>query len=285
MKDLSAISVLKASGEYEPFSEEKVRDSLHRAEVYGEFQDKVVDHLKTRLYDKIPTTEIYKDVTNLLLHLKPPLASKYHLKKAIMELGPTGFPFEGYFSRILEFYDYQIKTNQTILGKCVHHEIDIVAEKGEHRIMIECKFHNQVGRRSDIKDALYSYARFLDVKHSKKYHFNQVWLVTNTKATSEAIHYGNCVGMKVISWNYPMNSSLRQMVEKYDLHPITVLNTLNDEEKEILLKNGIVLCFDLLQKETKLIPAAVLEKAKKEAGEVCEDYKNLANLKGGEINV
>ena len=69
------------------------------------------------------------------------------------------------------------------------------------KYMIEAKFHNALGTRSDVHVSLYTKARFDDV--SEKYNFDQAWLVTNTKVTKDALDYALCVDMKVISWNYP----------------------------------------------------------------------------------
>jgi len=261
MPDSSNIQVLNAAGEYEPFSEEKIRSSLQRAEVVGEFQDKVVNRLREKLYEGIPTREIYKEVTRLLKRLKPPFASRYHLKQSIMQLGPTGYPFEKYFAGVLRFYGYDTQVNQVIGGKCVTHEVDVIAEKGGERAMIECKFHNQPGTRTDIKDALYTYARFLDLE---KEGFNQPWLVTNTKVTVEVIAYGECMGLKIISWNYPQDFSLRFLVESKDLFPLTVLDSLSSSEKQGLLEQGIVFCQDLLEKEIEGLSPELVRKVRRE---------------------
>ncbi len=46
-------------------------------------------------------------------------ADKYHLKNAIMELGPTAFPFEKFIAGILEAEGYQTLTDQIVQGNCV----------------------------------------------------------------------------------------------------------------------------------------------------------------------
>lgn len=272
------IRVLNAAGEYEPYSEEKVRGSLARAEADGEFQNKVVEHLRPILYDGIPTKVVYKEILHLLKKLKSPIASRYHLKQAIMELGPTGYPFEKFYAGILSSYGYKTSTNEFIKGKCVIHEIDIVADPSADsvsslqagsgpagKIMIECKFHHEPGTRSDVKDGLYTYARFLDIRERG---YNECWLVTNTKATSELIAYGQCVGLKIISWNYPNGFSLRDLVSQRDLHPVTILNSLTDSQKQELLRNDIVFCHELFNTKLNILPKDVMEKAKNEARQV-----------------
>ena len=68
------------------------------------------------------------------------------------------------------------------------------------------------------------------------------WLVTNTKFSSTAIHYGVCKNMTLIGWNYPEQGSLQNMIEEEGLHPITCLLSLTASEKKLLLVGGVVLC-------------------------------------------
>lgn len=75
--------------------------------------------------------------------------------------------------------------------------------------MVECKYHNMPGKRSDLKVVMYTYARFLDVKHLG---FEQPWLVTNTKCTSEVKKYAQCMGIRVISWRYPHDECMEKML-------------------------------------------------------------------------
>lgn len=235
------IKVLKASGEQEPFSEEKVAASLQRAGAEKDLIKKILTHIKEELYDGIPTKKIYTHVFDLLRKEKSPLASKYNLKQAIMELGPTGYPFEKFVAGVLSVYGYKVEVGKIVEGKCTNHEIDIVAEKDGKRSMIECKYHNRPGTKSAIKTALYVYARFLDVQD----HFDQGWLVTNTKITAQARDYARCVGLQLISWNYPPEGSLRFLIEKSGLHPITALEILDRGEKRRLLERGIIFQKDL----------------------------------------
>ena len=206
------INVIKANGEREPFSEEKVLRSIQRAGIPEDLQQVVLAHIKEKLFENITTTEIYRhildcfDETNNLYS-----KARYSLKQALMLLGPTGYPFEDYVARILEAKKYATETRQLLMGTCVGHEVDVIAEKDRVRSMIEAKFHNNPGVRSDVQVALYTKSRFEDLK--EKHHLNEAWIVTNTKATTDAIAYANCVGMKIISWSYPENESLRDLIE------------------------------------------------------------------------
>lgn len=240
------INVIKATGQIEPFAGEKVISSLMGAGSSRELAEKIVSQITPHLYQNIPTFEIYSEVMKILKKEKEDLATKYNLKKAIMDLGPTGYPFEKFVAGILEAYGHKTITNQTISGKCVTHEIDVIARgeanKTNLTYMIECKFHSIPGGRTDIKVALYTYARFLDTK--EKNGFDIPWLITNTKVTQEVKTYGLCVGMKVTAWDYPEGKSLNEMIDKSGLHPITAITSLSDERKRLLVEQGIIFCKD-----------------------------------------
>ncbi|HUW24861.1 MAG TPA: ATP cone domain-containing protein [Patescibacteria group bacterium] len=239
------VDVIKATGEVEPFAEEKVINSLLRAGASAELAQKIVSQVKPHLYPNIPTFEIYALVMKRLKKEQRGLAEKYNLKRAIMELGPSGYPFEKYVAEVLKVQNYRVQINQLVTGKCVAHEIDIIA-KNDKAYMIECKFHGQVGGRTDVKVALYTYARFLDVKNKG---FDIPWLITNTKLTQEARAYALCVGMRVTSWDYPEEESLRKMIDKSQLHPITASTILSTQQKQALLEKGVVFCH---QSETNI---------------------------------
>jgi len=269
------IMVVKRSGEYEPFSEGKVRSSLQRAGADEELIETIVSRVKRELHDGISTREIYSHVFSLLRELQSPVVSRYDLKSAIMELGPSGFPFERFVAGVLEVRGYDVAVDQIVQGKCVDHEVDVVAHKGGKHYMIEAKFHNQPGIKSDIKDALYTYARFLDVEEAwveiagRRDQFYQAWLVTNTKVTSKVREYASCAGMRVTSWNYPPKDSLRSMVEKSGLHPVTCLQSLDREARARLVEQGIVFCRQLLERDVDFLSRDQLEQVRKEARQAC----------------
>ena len=129
----------------------------------------------------------------------------------------------------------------------MRHEIDVIAEKENNHIMIECKYHNLPGTICDVKIPLYINSRFKDVEaswiqlpgHDKKFH--QGWVVTNTRFTQDAIQYGTCAGLKLIGWDYPNGEGIRSKIDTLGLYPITCLTKLSKFEKQQLLEKRIVL--------------------------------------------
>lgn len=264
------IQVRKASGDLEPFSEEKVTSSLLRAGADTALSQQIVAHVKKELYDGIPTRKIYSHIFELLKKEKSPSLGRYNLKQAIMELGPTGYPFEKFVGALLGHNGYQVKTGVEVRGHCVTHEIDVIARKDNQQVMVECKFHNQPGTRSDVKVALYVKARFDDLKAT----FTQAWLVTNTKLTGDAIQYGECAGMRLIGWSYPSSGSLQDLIENSGLHPVTCLESLSQNQKQTLLSSNIVLCRDIATAKKDILSSLALSDEQKtrlfaEIGAIC----------------
>lgn len=266
-------NVLKADGTIEPYDENKLFSSIKRAGIPPEIHQQVINHVKSKLYENIPTSEIYSHIEEFFTKENDVYSkTKYSLKKAIMELGPTGFPFESYVSEILKAVGYNAEVGTYLIGNCVKHEVDVVAVKQNEKIMVECKFHNSPGIKSDLHVSLYTKARFEDLK--QKHNFTQAMLVTNTKISLDALSYANCEGVRVLSWSYPEGESLRDLIEKYKLYPLTQLSFLSLPQKQELLNQGIVLikqiCSDpgVLNKIT--IPENKRGEIMKEATTVCQ---------------
>ena len=56
------------------------------------------------------------------------------MPKAIHELGPDGYHFEQFIAAIFKAQGYKISTNNIIKGRCVKHELDVIAKKNNKNI-------------------------------------------------------------------------------------------------------------------------------------------------------
>ncbi|TYQ00269.1 restriction endonuclease [Tenacibaculum adriaticum] len=246
------IEIIKTSGEKVKFSLNKLRSSLMRTGANNKVVEKIIDIVRDELYQGISTKEIYNRAFALLKKEKSYLASKYKLKKAIYELGPTGFPFERFISAILTYSGYKTKVGELLQGKCVTHEIDVIAEKGQETSIIECKFHSEQGLSCNVKIPLYINSRYQDVKShwysnsNNKTTLTEGWVVTNTRFTEDATQYGKCMGLYLLSWDYPKDNALKDRIDRLGLYPITVSTLLTKREKQFLLSRDVVLCRDLI---------------------------------------
>lgn len=270
---MDKLFVVKKSGEREEYNEEKVRHTMNRVGVPEELKSEILAHIKEKFENSEMTTDdVFHHIMEFLEPRDRKSSLRLNLREAIFELGPTGFPFEQYLAKIFEGKGYKVSTNLTMNGDCVKHEIDLLLEKDGHRETVEVKFHNHHVVKTDVQVALYTYARFLDIKEKNK--IDNVWLVTNTKLTEEAIAYANCKGMPVIAWNYPEKGNLQDLVEEPAMYPITLLNSLSETEKKRLIEKKVVLCTDLLTKSDSdladpLLRNDKLQKAREDAQLIC----------------
>jgi ATP cone domain len=272
--------ITKASGTQEAFSSEKLRQSLAKSGANEATIDNILSEIESSLYDGISTKKIYQAAFALLKKSNRSHAGRYNLKRAIMALGPSGFPFEKYIAAVFEWQKYKTQTQLFLQGACVKHEIDVLAENDSEFLLIECKYHNNVGIVSDVKISLYIHSRYQDVlknwsKTSTTKPLN-CCLVTNTKFSSDAVTYGTCIGIKLLGWDYPTKKSLSNLIDKSGLYPITCLTTITNKEKEDLLAESVVLCSTLLQNETLLSKVGIGQSRMRS---VLAEIKSLCNFK------
>ncbi len=274
-----SIIVTKVSGKQDVFDVAKLRNSLERSGANDKVIQQIVDEISAILYNGITTKEIYNKAFSLLRKTSKSTAARYKLKKAIMELGPTGYPFEKFVGEILKYQGFNVEVGKIVEGHCVNHEVDVVAEKDTKQYMVECKFHGDQSRNCDVKVSLYIHSRFIDIekkwkeKSMDEVKFHQGWIFTNTKFSSDAIKYGNCVGLMLVGWDYPKVGSLKERIDLSGLHPVTCLTTLTKYEKRRLIAKQKVLCKDICLQPEVLSAINVSntrqQNVLKEASELC----------------
>lgn len=93
----NSVFITKYSGELEKFSFEKLKKSLQKSDASDEEVNSIIKTIVPQLYDGITSKEIYKKAFRLLKKSNSICALKYSLKRAIYDLGPTGYPFERLF--------------------------------------------------------------------------------------------------------------------------------------------------------------------------------------------
>lgn len=239
----SPVTVIKLDGTPEPFAPEKLFASLRRSGAAEDQAHRIVSEVEQSLRDGIKTSEIYRRAFSILRKTERPIAARYSLKRAIRELGPSGFPFEDFVSEMFKARGYKVTTGSMVQGRCAEHELDLRAEKDGTVIGAELKFHNNLGIKSDLKVALYVHARFEDLKaNAQSNGITEGWLITNTSFTQNAIDYARCAGLTMISWNHPEGKTLQDLIEESGVQPITALTSLTQKEKRLLLERKVVLC-------------------------------------------
>ena len=235
---------------------QKVERSARRVGANLKLAQQIARQIERKIYNGIPTFEIFKEVKDLLNQAQPVFGLKFSLKQAMRDLGPDGFAFEKYAGAIFREAGYAVKLNQFISGKCLsQYEIDFTAEKNGILKIGECKYHSQRTDLSvDQEVALANYARFVDILQGKLAlaKINQgkkisSILITNTKFSTRAIQYSECSGVELLGWKYPVNKGLEVFIDQNKLYPITILPSFKKQWADLFNQRNIILAGDILK--------------------------------------
>lgn len=242
--------VTKYDGQKTPFDANKVKRTIMNTGAPEAVVEKVLSRVTSKMTDGISTHDLYALVRTELANESLCFSCRYGLREAIFKMGPAGFNFEYYVAAILASHGYQTRVpKENLQGACVEHEIDVIAEKDNRRIMIEAKFRNTKEAVVDLKDIMATWSRFLDLVDGasvgRSPHFDEVWVVTNGRFTKHARQFGQCKAMHLTGWNEPKDYSFSNMIDKVHLYPVTAVSDLSEEEVTSLAKADLLLCKDL----------------------------------------
>lgn len=237
--------MVKADGIAEPFDLAKLHASLARVGATPEMVALIGEEIERELYPGVTTSEIYHRAFTHLREHRQGVAARYSLKRAVLDFGPSGFPFEAYLAELFRREGYTATIDQIVQGACVEHEVDVVMQKGGIKTFVEAKFHNSAGFKTDLKTVLYVSARIDDIQKTLPHETIGGLVVTNTKFTTKAIQYATCRGLELLGWEYPEKGNLHDRIDAAKLYPITALTTLTKKQKTALLEQKKVLCNDL----------------------------------------
>jgi hypothetical protein len=237
---MTAPFIVKADGSQEDFSEEKLAASLRRTGAGAHTAERIARTITSSVGATVSSSEIFRKALLMLRREARPAAARYALRRAFLELGPTGHPFEDFVGQLFAAEGWKVSTRNLIQGHCVEHEVDLVAERDNDCLVAELKYHNDASYKTDLKIALYVQARFEDIAKGAKSRMNRGMLITNTKFTSQAIQYAQCSGMELLGWSYPDEGGLYDRVVASALYPVTTLMSLKQAEKRLLIGQGIV---------------------------------------------
>lgn len=252
------IHVKKYSGELVPFEPDKLKYSLMKSEASEDEVNTVFQRIQPRLYDGISTRELYELAFDLLKNHRDSYAARYSLKKALRDLGPEGFYFEKWVSKLFANAGYQTITGKIVQGHAVTHEIDVIAKKEDTMLAIECKFRNDVDAKISVTTPMYFLSRVKDIKglpfsfFETDQQFTDGWLVTNAYLTSDSISFGEYYKLNMLAWDYPAHNNIKNQVDHLDLYPVTCLTNLKGSEKSALLKKDCILVRDLVENPSYL---------------------------------
>jgi hypothetical protein len=267
---MKEILITKASGEQELFSRKKLENSLRKSGAGEEVISRIASEVEGWIVPGVSTKKIYGRAFSLLRKERSGSSGKYKLKQAIMELGPTGYPFEQFVGQIFNRRGFVTDVGIVVEGKCVTHEMDVVATDRSVQHLMECKYSTDQGKHVSVQVPLYVRSRVDDIikkrVHEKQYRHLAFkgWVVTNTRFSSDSIQYGKCSGLNLLAWDYPVGKGLKDIIDEMKIYPLTVLHHLPKQDLKSLLNRDIVTCKQLLDKKD-LIAGLGMDGKKKEA--------------------
>lgn len=274
------MKIVKHSGDIVEFDRSKLERSLLKSGADKSIVENVLRAIEREIYEGISTKRIYKLAFKLLKKSSNSHAARYNLRAAIQLLGPAGFFFEKYMALIFASEGYQAKTNLTLQGKCVAHEIDILIKKNDEISMVECKFHAGREANSDVKVPMYILSRFNDLKNRNHTIFSNndlisnCWIITNNRFTTDAVVFASCSGLNLLSWDYPQNNNLRTKIDTNNLYPITCMTTLSIAEKDKLLILDVIMVKEIINNSEHLekigLSSNRIKNVLKEASDLCQ---------------
>lgn len=263
------IFVTKASGDAEPFEVKKLERSLLNAGAERSVIEKILADISDWIFTGVTTRQIYSRAFSILRRNKTKSAMRYRLKKAIMELGPTGYPFEQFIGQMFKQQGYEIIVGVVVEGSYVTHEMDVIATMDHSQQLVECKYHKDQGKHVSVQVPLYVRSRVNDIidKRKKEEAYRGLsftgWIVTNTRFSEDSIQYGTQSGLRLLAWDYPKNKGLKEVVEALALYPVTILRHLTKKQKQELVNSGVVTCIQLKEDLDRVDAFGLSEKKKR----------------------
>jgi hypothetical protein len=245
------LQVQKASGELEPFDITKLERSLRNAGADDSLIHEILKDILAWIHEGASTRNIYTRAFAILKREQSIAGLRYKLKKSILDMGPAGYAFEKLVGILFEQQGFTVQTGQVIEGHCITHEVDVIATGKGKQILGECKHSQDQGKQVSIQVPLYVRSRMDDIiKLRSAYdqyqgYVFEPWVITNTRFTTDSLQYGKCCGLRLMAWDYPAGNSLKELIERGRIWPITLLGQMLQKEKQFLLDQGIITCRQL----------------------------------------
>ena len=251
------VYVMKADGTMQLFDREKVVRTCLRMGVSRGIAKEVAREVENRLYDGIPTRKILQMTFTLLRRYKPTIRHLLDLRKglSLMDSKPE---FETFVQVLLAHNGFEVTPNRLVTGRCGVHEVDAIARKEGVTYFVEAKHHVNYHTPTGLDESRIARAILEDVtegfEHGKSsLKIDRAMIVTNTRYSEHARHYGKCRNILQIGWNSPADLSLQNMIEEKDLYPLSCLRGLKKETKAQLVGSGIVLMKQLFEEEPSML--------------------------------
>lgn len=227
------VNVRKADGSTQPYDREKVLRTCYKLRLSKSEAEEVADEVEQKLFEGITTKRILDIIFEHAQRHKAHVAHMIDLREAISLMRPKP-DFEKFVAILLEHAGYKTVTNEILQGKCIDHEIDVIASKDSELMYVEVKHHVQFHTFTGLDTVLVVNSAFQDLlegylHHTQRYNFTKPMLVLNTKVSEHARKYAACRGIGVIGWKIPERAGIEHYIDQKLLYPITILKNLDAE--------------------------------------------------------
>ena len=243
------MNVTKADGSKQSFEKNKIIRTCLRMKASKDAAEEIAGKIERRLYEGIPTKKILKMIFSYLGEYKPEFKHQIDLREAVCLMRPKP-DFEQFIGLLLKAEGYDVKMNRILAGKCIEHEIDAIAAKGNETLYVEVKHHYQPHSYTGVGVFLEAQATLEDLNDGKN-NFTKAMVVTNAKLSEHAKTYARCKNIGAMGWRYPEEKSLEVMIEDNKLYPVTLIKGLDSTLLARLGDNGIISVEQLAQFDVK----------------------------------
>jgi hypothetical protein len=249
--------VTKFDGSKQQFDKGRVIHTCLRNGASKETAEAIANRVERDIHEGVSTKEILNLICRYLGEHHPESQFRVDLRSALSILRSKP-DFEEYTSLILKDQGYNVRSNQILRGKCIEHEIDVIAQKEAKTIYVEVKHHDKAHTYTALEVPMKVWATLQDLADGRKlgYHsidFTGALIICNTKFTDHARNYADCVGIAHMGWKSPVPNGLEDIIERGGLYPITLLKGIDRRLQRLLVENGIVLLRQLTGEETEML--------------------------------
>ncbi len=225
------VNVRKADGTLQPFNREKVLKTCRRLRLSDTEANEVVAEIEQKIFEGITTKRIMDMIFEHGQRHKPHLGHIIDLREAIAMMRPKP-DFEKFVALLLDHDGYRTVTNKILQGKCIDHEIDVIANRGSEVLYVEVKHHTQFHTFTGLDTFFEVNSAFQDLvegylAHAHQYGFTKPMLVLNTKISDHAKRYAACRGIGAIGWKIPEHAGIEHYIDQKLLYPITIIKDLD----------------------------------------------------------
>jgi hypothetical protein len=248
------VYITKADGSRQLFDREKVVRTCLKMGVNRSTAYKIVNEVEQQLYDGITTNKIFNLTFRLLRNYKPTIKHFLDLRKSLslMDSKPE---FEKFVQILLSYNGYSVSGNRLLIGKCVKHEVDGIAQKNDITYFVEAKHHQNYHSPTGLDESRIARAVLEDVIEGyelgkNKLRIDRAMIVTNTRFSEHAKIYGKCRNILQIGWSSPTKIALQNMIEEKKAHPLSCINGLKNSTRTRLVNSGVVLIKQLMDFDT-----------------------------------